>query len=237
MMRRFSPNLVLGPTFWYRPNGLLIVIMSLLIAGCGPATEDVADGPEMDSAESAVVEEMKDSELDRRTASVVNFSTWEGNDVAWEIAEGKSQHLYATTDFTDQTAPNLVIEQWIGEAPKFDGKKFLLIDFWATWCPPCRASIPELNEISKKFANELIVVGLSDESVAKVQEMEQPVIEYYSAVDTESRTKTEIGVQGIPHVMLIDPSGKVAWQGFPMGEADPLTAERIQEIMDRYHAL
>src|SRR5947207_9810004 len=69
--------------------------------------------------------------------------------------------------FINQKAPELVVEKWLSKEPDRKGK-FVLIDFWATWCPPCRKAIPELNAFHKKFGDKLIVIGISDESAAKV---------------------------------------------------------------------
>src|SRR5882724_10937537 len=68
----------------------------------------------------------------------------------------------------NQKAPKFVVEKWLTVEPSTKGK-FILIDFWATWCSPCRKAIPELNEISHKFGDKLAVIGISDEPEAKVR--------------------------------------------------------------------
>ena len=72
--------------------------------------------------------------------------------------------------FLNKKAPEFVVEEWISQQPKLKGK-FILIDFWATWCGPCRKAIPELNEFAKKFGKKLVVIGISDETADKVKEM------------------------------------------------------------------
>src|ERR1043166_3397044 len=69
-----------------------------------------------------------------------------------------------------------------GTVPDTKGK-FVLIDFWATWCGPCRKAIPELNAIHKKFGDKLVVIGISDESEEVVKKMTEPKIEYFTAID------------------------------------------------------
>ena len=135
--------------------------------------------------------------------------------------------------FLNKNAPEFVVEEWISQQPKLKGK-FILIDFWATWCGPCRKAIPELNEFAKKFGKKLVVIGISDETAAKVKEMKDPNIEYYSAVDTKGVMKKALGVKGIPHVILIDPKGIVRWEGFPLLQGHELTAEVIEKIMKKY---
>jgi cytochrome c biogenesis protein CcmG/thiol:disulfide interchange protein DsbE len=213
-------------------RALLVGLLLVAASGCNkdvspPITAGGDQNAAMETPEDTTSSMKNDSEF------AVVFSALSGKKVDWGIAPKKE--LYAEKDVLNQPAPDLFVESWLGDTPELQGK-FVLIDFWATWCPPCRQVIPELNDIAKQFSKELIVVGLSDESADKVREMSEPVIEYYSAVDTQSRTKDAIGVQGIPHALLIDPSGTVCWQGFPLDGDYPLDASTIQACFDRYNA-
>ena len=116
--------------------------------------------------------------------------------------------------FRGQPAPQLVVEKWITPSADVQGK-FVLLDFWATWCGPCRRSIPHLNELQAKFQNRLVVIGLSDESEADIRQMTSPQMNYTVATDPQARTKRMVEVRGIPHAMLIDPKGIVRFEGMP----------------------
>lgn len=133
----------------------------------------------------------------------------------------------------NQKAPKLVVEKWLTDKPNTKGK-FVLIDFWATWCGPCRRAIPELNKFKTEFENDLIVIGISDETEEKVQRLVNPKIEYYSAIDTQRRMYNSLEVQGIPHCILIDPDGIVRWEGYPILTGYELTSEVIEGIIEKY---
>jgi thiol-disulfide isomerase/thioredoxin len=142
------------------------------------------------------------------------------------------KRLYAKS-FLNQKAPEIVVEKWLTEKPDMDGK-FVLIDFWATWCGPCKRAIPKMNAWSKKYKDQLVVMGLTDESEKRVSLMKSPVIEYYSAIDPQRRLKNIYQVRGIPHVVLIDPDGIVRWEGFPFLRGYELTDEVFEEIFRKY---
>ena len=145
------------------------------------------------------------------------------------VSFGAEKRLWAKS-YLNQKAPDLVVEKWLTKEPDRKGK-FVLIDFWATWCGPCRKAIPELNALHKKFGDRLVVIGLSDEPESKVKSMSEPVIEYFSAIDTQARTKKAVEVKGIPHVILIDPEGIVRWEGFPLLDGYELTEKIVEDIL------
>ncbi len=143
------------------------------------------------------------------------------------------KNLYAKTDFRGKAAPEFFVEKWLnGNAPEMKGK-VLIVDFWATWCGPCRKLIPEMNAWHKKFSKDVVFVGLSDEPAEKVTEfMKGSPMDYHVAVDSSKSMSKALGIQGIPHVMIVSPDGVVRWQGFPGSQEDPLTEAVIQQIVD-----
>jgi len=131
--------------------------------------------------------------------------------------------------FLGARAPELQVEKWLTPTP-LTTRKFVLVDFWATWCGPCKKSIPHLNEIAERFRNDLVVVGISDESEATVRKMKSPEMKYSVAIDTKARMLQEVQVRGIPHAVLIDPYGVVRFEGHPAY----LTEQGLTGLIKRY---
>lgn len=134
--------------------------------------------------------------------------------------------------FVGQQAPQVVIDQWISQQPEVKGK-WLLVDFWTTWCSPCVQGIPDLNRFHQRFKSQLVVIGLSSEKRESVERMKKPAIYYYHGVDPKGRTKKLLGIRGIPHVVIIDPQGVVRWQGNPVQPGSKLTEEVIAGLLAR----
>ena len=144
-------------------------------------------------------------------------------------ASAEDKKLWAKS-VLGQKAPTFVVEKWLTARPETKGK-FVLIDFWATWCPPCRKAIPELNAFQKKFGEKLVVIGVSDESEEAVKKLSDPKMEYASAIDTQARMKKALEVEGIPHCIIIDPEGIVRWEGFPFLGGHELTEKVVEKIL------
>jgi len=142
----------------------------------------------------------------------------------------KGKKLWARSLLWEK-APDLVVEKWITEKPETAGK-YLLIEFWATWCRHCRRAIPGLNNLHSKFGQDMVVIGISDEKEDVVRRFEKPKIEYYVTIDTRARMKDKVGVFGIPHVIIVEPGGYVVWEGFPLLEGHELTEEVVEKILD-----
>ncbi|MBD5781322.1 TlpA family protein disulfide reductase [Pelagicoccus sp. NFK12] len=128
--------------------------------------------------------------------------------------------------FVGKPGPAFEVAEWISEPPQREGK-YLLIDFWATWCGPCIRAIPHMNELHATYQDRLTVVGVSRESRQKVESMKSPRMEYYSAIDPQDRMADFFQIRSIPQVALMDPNGIVLYKGHPAY----LTEEKLEELL------
>jgi thiol-disulfide isomerase/thioredoxin len=145
----------------------------------------------------------------------------------WTVAMGSDLLARTEKSMVGQPLPKLSV-QWLDKKPETEGKP-MIVEFWATWCPPCRASIPHLNEIYAKYKDKgLQIVGITDEDRVKIKKFEKEVpIEYAVGLDANGKYAKPFGIQGIPHAVLVDKTGKVVWEGHPMS----LKESQIEELL------
>jgi cytochrome c biogenesis protein CcmG/thiol:disulfide interchange protein DsbE len=110
-------------------------------------------------------------------------------------------------------APSLPT-RWVGGKPEL-ADKFVLTFVWTPWSVPCRKQIPELNALQRRFAGKLAVVGVTTEPEEDVRAMEEPVMEFASALDPEAKLISAAAITSIPQALLTNPKGIVIFQGHP----------------------
>ncbi|MFM7516905.1 MAG: peroxiredoxin family protein [Pirellula sp.] len=147
-------------------------------------------------------------------------------------------------------APALDVEHWVqngegkfSKVTKFEKGKVYIVEFWATWCGPCVASMPHIVETQAKYADKGVqIVSISDEPKETVEEfLDRKVPRSEKEMTFRDLTKSyclttdpdgssnesymqAAGQNGIPCAFIVGKDGKIEWIGHPMSMDDPLKA-------------
>jgi thiol-disulfide isomerase/thioredoxin len=116
----------------------------------------------------------------------------------------KNPEMAPALEATDLLGKPVNMDNWAG--------KVVLVNFWATWCPPCREEIPELLELRKEFNDRLEIVGISedDDPPASVLKFaRQKGMTYPIVMATQEMIDAYGGVPALPTSFLIDTQGRV----------------------------
>ena len=91
------------------------------------------------------------------------------------------KHIWANTRlYTDVPLPE--VQKWLTDKPELKGK-FLVIEFWRTWCGACKRMTPLMNTLQKKYGSELVVIGITGETEEAVKAYAGPKKDYFLALD------------------------------------------------------
>jgi thiol-disulfide isomerase/thioredoxin len=146
-------------------------------------------------------------------------------------------------------APPLVSGEFIQGEPvkEFEKDKVYVVEFWATWCGPCVATIPHVNDLQKKFADKgLVVIGQNvwERDTSKVKPFVEKMGEkmtYRVAMDDKSdggkgkmaeTWMQAAGQKGIPSAFVVDKKGSIAWIGHPARLNEELLGQIIDGTFD-----
>ena len=94
--------------------------------------------------------------------------------------------------------------------------KYVLVDFWASWCGPCRREIPNLISLYEKYKNRnftIVGVAVNDKPEATLKAIAQDSIPYPQILNTQNVAPSLYGFDGIPYIILIDPEGRILGTG------------------------
>lgn len=113
----------------------------------------------------------------------------------------------------------------------FKGKKVVL-NFWATWCPPCQDEIPELEKFYEKHNKDVVVLGVADyigekKDLAYIQKfVKANSMKYTILLDETGDNFRKYGVISIPTTLFINPNGEVAFK-----QVGPINEKQLNDFL------
>ena len=105
---------------------------------------------------------------------------------------------------TDLDGRTLSSSDWKG--------KVVLVNFWATWCPPCLAEIPDLIALQNKYRDRLVVIGISEDEISPevVKRFATERKINYPIAMTSAELQTRFtGITALPTTFVLDPDGQI----------------------------
>lgn len=178
----------------------------------------------LDEENRIIAWNLRGKDLYQKVAELLAVSSGETNG---------EKELFARRSFLNKPMPVVHIDKWISEQPRTEGK-FILYEFWATYCGPCLKAFPHLNSMAKEFKDNLVIIGIAPQSEKTVRAMKKPVMDFYSAIDENNKNQETFELEGIPHSKLVSPDGIVIWEGCPVAEGFELTTERVKALIQKY---
>ena len=114
--------------------------------------------------------------------------------------------------------------------------KWVLVNYWATWCPPCLEELPELEGFHNAAAGKAVVLGVNMESIdepALRAFVEQQFLSYPILIATENPRRDQLlgPVEGLPTSYLVTPSGEIVAR-----QVGQITAKAISAFIENYES-
>jgi len=109
--------------------------------------------------------------------------------------------------------------------------KWVLVNFWATWCPPCQEEIPDLIALHENKKNNLVVIGIAMDyrNAQQVTDFADGLLVDYPIVLGNAQVASQIGpIQGLPTTYLYNPDGKLVAQ-----QVGAITRESVESFIAR----
>lgn len=137
----------------------------------------------------------------------------------------------------DEYIPELVLTGLDGtqmSTQKFRGK-LLVLNVWATWCPPCRKEMPSLERLSKSVdGRRIAVAGMTVDTDANLvrEFLDQTGVTFRNFADPERKFANVLNVQAYPETLLIAPDGKIVYR--VLGERDWNSPAMLRVLEDVY---
>ena len=135
------------------------------------------------------------------------------------------------TDIRPRPAPDFVLTSFDGERIQLSDYRgrIVVLNFWATWCPPCRVEAPVLQRAAERLdpvGVTILGVDVWDDRAAAIDFLNETGVSYPNAEDATRLIPVEYGVTGLPETFVIDRRGVLVrrWVG-------PLTDDELDELL------
>ena len=130
-----------------------------------------------------------------------------------------------------EAAPTFTLKNLAGEDVAIEAKgKPYIINFWATWCPPCQAEIPDLAAFyaAHKDGVDFYAVNMQEDAAPVEKFMQERKADLPVVLDTKGTAATLYGVRAIPTTVVVDKEGKIAFR-----KTGGVTKEELEDVIGK----
>lgn len=150
----------------------------------------------------------------------------------------KSENIDENTNVLDgkEKASDFSLKSVEGKIVKLSDYKgkIVIIDFWATWCPPCRKGIPDLISIQSEFKKDVVVIGISLDQGNTLKDVKPFIKDYginYPVVYGDEKVVMDYGnIQAIPTTFIVDQKGIIVDKHVGLVSKDTFV-NKIKELL------
>ncbi|WP_338791829.1 TlpA disulfide reductase family protein [Bernardetia sp. MNP-M8] len=138
--------------------------------------------------------------------------------------------------FVGQTNADGSIKMFEDVLAEYKGK-VIYVDFWASWCPPCRGEMPSSQKLHSQFEGKDVVFlyvsfdRAEDKWKNGIDKMDIKGVHFYPAADANQAVSSKYGISGIPRYMLVDKTGKVVNPDAPRPSSGQVIAGLINQYL------
>lgn len=114
--------------------------------------------------------------------------------------------------------------------------KLIYVDFWASWCGPCRKSLPILNEIRAQYSNqgfEVVAVNVDEKLEDALKFLEKYPVDYPILLDPKGSMPKAYNIKGMPTAFLVDETGKIIYKHTGFKKRD---RKKIEKLINQHLA-
>ena len=129
--------------------------------------------------------------------------------------------------FTDFSVNGKKLSDYVGNG------KYILVDFWASWCGPCKAEVPNLKEVYSKYAGkefDILGVAVWDKEKATEKAIKDLDLPWNQIINAQSIPTDLYGIDGIPHIILFGPDGTIVKRNLRGADIEAEVAKYVKPV-------
>ena len=156
-----------------------------------------------------------------------------------KLLQQYAQHMANSTEWQGRIAPDFELKTTRGERFQLSenvGKKIIVLNFFATWCGPCREEMPAMEKLYQEYKPKnfiVLAVAVKDRKQDAIDFVKELKITYPIALDPDAKVGGEYGAWGLPATYLIGPKGEGLARGWGPAEwYAPAARKLIQDLTD-----